>query len=332
MLAVSARIMKRRGLIIFAVLGMVVFLGLAFYGDLPEVLGQISSFPLSYWIMALGLALANYLFRLARWHYYLKLLGIKIGIGASAAVFMSGLSMAISPARLGELAKSYFLREKRDVPVALSAAAVVAERITDLVAVLLLSLWGLTLVPYGWAVALVILAGFGLFILFVVSPWGSAKLLRLPLPRRWRPFLTTSRDAFQQVFSLKPLAAAMTLGVLAWFAEGCALWLVLRGLDVTGSLGQAVSIYAVATLLGAITMLPGGLVGTEGGMVALLRQLGLTNTQASAATFIIRLCTLWFAVLIGLLALAYVQLYMPRKVHEGIETLTLYPDTSGQTG
>ena len=324
--------MKRRGLITFAILAIAVFVGLAFYGDLPEVLGQISTFPVAYWFMALGLALANYLFRLARWHYYLKLLGINIGIGASTAVFMSGLCMAISPARLGELAKSYFLKEKRDVPVALSAAAVAAERITDLVAVLLLSLWGLTLVPYGWAVALVILAGFGLFILFVVSPWGSAKLLRLPLPRRWRPFLATSRDALQQVFSLKPLAAALILGVLAWLAEGCALWLVLRGLDATGSLGQAISIYAVATLLGALTMLPGGLVGTEGGMVALLQQLGLEPSQATAATFIIRICTLWFAVLIGLLALAYVQMYMPRKGDQGIETLTLDPETPGETG
>ena len=322
--------MRRRGLITFVFLAIVVFAGLALYGDLPELLGQISSFPLAYWFMALGLALANYLFRMARWHYYLKLLGIRIGIGASIVIFMSGLSMAISPGRVGELAKSYFLKEKLDVPVGLSSAAVITERITDLISVLLLSLWGLTLIPYGWVIALVILAAFGLFILFVVSPWGSEVLLRLPLPGRWKPFLSTSRDAFQQVFSLKPLVVALLLGLLAWFAEGSALWLVLRGLDTPGSLGQAVSIYAVATLLGAITLLPGGLVGTEGSMVILLQRLDLTRTQASTATFIIRLCTLWFAVLIGLLALIYVQVYMPRKAAEGVEPLTLYPDTPGQ--
>ena len=302
------------------------FAGLAFYGDLPEIMGEINSLHPAYWFAALGLALANYLLRLARWHYYLKLVGIKIGIGASGAIFASGLIMVISPGRLGELAKSYYLREKRGVPVALSAAAVVAERVTDLVAVLLLSLWGLTLVPYGWAVALVIVAVIGLFILLAVSPWGSEKLLRLPIPRRWKPFLTTSRDALQQVFSLKPLAMALILGALAWFAEGCALWLVLHGLGTSGALGEAVSIYAVATLLGAITMLPGGLVGTEGSMVALLRQLDLTKTQATAATFIIRICTLWFAVAIGLVALAYVQLSMPRKASEAESSLRPYPN------
>ena len=307
--------MKRRGLITFIFLAIAVLAGLALYGDLPELLDQVSSFPVVYWLAVLGLALVNYLLRLVRWHYYLRVLGIRIGTGANVAIFMAGLGMAITPGRVGELAKSYFLKEKMEVPVARSSVAVIAERITDLIAVVLLSLWGLTLVPYGWIIALVVVAAFGVFILLVVTPWGSERVIRLPVIRRWTPFLTASKDGFQQIFSIKPLVIAILLGMLAWSAEGCGLWLVLRGLDATGSLGHAISIYAVATLLGAITMLPGGLVGTEGGMVALLQQVeDMTKTQASSATFIIRICTLWFALLIGLLALIYVQLYMPKKV------------------
>ena len=322
--------MKRSGLLTFAFLAILVFAGLAFYGDLPEVLSQIGSFPLAYWFMAFGLALANYFFRLLRWHYYLKLLGIKIGAWASIAIFMSGLSMAISPGRVGELAKSYFLKHKLDVPVSLSSAVVVTERLTDLVSVLLLSLWGLALIPYGWAVALAIAMAFSIFVLLVVSSWGSDRLLRLPLPKGWRPFLTSSRDTFRQVFSVRPLVTGISLGAAAWFAEGCAMWLVLRGLDTTGSLGQAVSIYCAATLLGAITLLPGGLVGTEGGMVALLQRLDMGKTLASAATFIIRVCTLWFAVFIGLLAVVYVKFYMPSKFPMEIEPPGPYADTPEQ--
>ena len=305
--------MKRHGLVIFVFLAIAVFAGLAFYGDRSELLDQISSLPVAYWFIALGLALVNYVFRLVRWHYYLRALGVDVGFGTSAAIFMSGLSMAISPGRVGELAKSYFLREKADVPVAVSSAAVVAERVTDLISVLLLSLWGLTLISYGWVVAVTVLLAVAVFMVALVSPWGSDRLLRLPLPGRWKSFLITSRDSFRRVFSPKPLMVAMVLGLLAWFAEGCALWLVLDGMDASLPLEQAVSIYCVATLLGAITMLPGGLVGTEVGMVALLRQRELNPAQASGATFIIRVCTLWFAVAIGLLALLYVQIYMPKS-------------------
>ena len=302
--------MKRRGLITFVIAVVAVFAGLAVYADLPDLLDHVSSIQPAYWLMALALALANYVLRLARWHYYLTHLGIRIGIGASTAIFLAGLSMVISPGRVGELAKSYFLKEKFDVPVAVSAPAVIAERVTDLVCILILSLWGLSLIPYGWAAGIVVVAAFGLFLLLGVSRWGSERVLRLPVPARWRPFLSASRDSFRRIFSPGPLTVALLLGLAAWFAEGCALWLLLEALDAEVSLGQAVSIYAASTLLGAITMLPGGLVGTEGGMVALLQQLDLTRAVASSATLAVRVCTLWFAVVVGLLGLAYVHWYM----------------------
>ena len=66
---------------------------------------------------------------------------------------------------------------------------------------------------------------------------------------------------------------------------------------------QALPIYAVATLVGAVTALPGGMIGTEGSMLALLQQSGAAKSAASASTVLIRLVTLWFAVAIGLLAL-----------------------------
>ena len=322
--------MKHRDLIVIMLLAVAVFAGLALYGDLPELLDQVAAFPLAYWGLALGLALANYGIRLVRWHFFLRVLGIRIRLVPSAAIFLSGLSMTVSPGRVGELAKCYFLKDRLGVPIARSAAAVIAERIMDVFSVLLLSIWGLFLVPYGWAVAVVLLVAFVTFVLFVVSSWGSSKLLRLPMPGRWRPFLTSSRDAFQEIFTFKPVLLALALSLLAWFAEGAALWLVLRGMDAPGSPGQAVSIYAAATLLGAVTMLPGGLVGTEGGMVALLGQLDMTKTQASTATFIVRVCTLWFAVFLGGLALIYVQVHMPRRLTEEADPTGTYPEPPGQ--
>ena len=100
---------------------------------------------------------------------------------------------------------------------------------------------------------------------------------------------------------------------MAWLAEGAALWFVLQGLNAPASFGSAVSIYAAATLLGALTLLPGGLVGTEGSMIALLQQLDLSSAEASVATIIIRICTLWFAVGIGILGMMYVHFLMPKR-------------------
>ncbi|MCZ6891627.1 MAG: flippase-like domain-containing protein, partial [Chloroflexi bacterium] len=82
---------------------------------------------------------------------------------------------------------------------------------------------------------------------------------------------------------------------------------IVQGLDLSLSPVEAVGVYAAATLIGAASLLPGGLGGTEGSMALFLRQLGLPRGGASSATLLVRLCTLWFAFLIGLLSLLWLQ-------------------------
>jgi uncharacterized protein (TIRG00374 family) len=61
----------------------------------------------------------------------------------------------------------------------------------------------------------------------------------------------------------------------------------------------AVFVYALSMLAGALSFMPGGLGGAEAAMVALLVWKGMPSANAIAATVLIRLATLWFAVAIG---------------------------------
>ena len=110
-----------------------------------------------------------------------------------------------------------------------------------------------------------------------------------------------------------PLLVATLLGALAWLSEGVALWVILQGLDAEVALLWALPIYAAATLVGAVTALPGGLVGTEGTMLALLQQTGISRGAASTGTLLVRLVTLWFAVLVGLAALGCLRKLYPSR-------------------
>ena len=132
----------------------------------------------------------------------------------------------------------------------------------------------------------------------------------LPFPTKWKTYWESYKSSFRLMFSVRPLVIVLCLAVVAWLAEGLGLWVVLQGLDTHITIEKSVSIYAASTLFGALLMLPGGLVGTEGSMVALLQQLGVNRTIASSATFIIRLCTLWFAVLVGLPAMGFIYFFM----------------------
>jgi glycosyltransferase 2 family protein len=124
-----------------------------FYVDAGALLANIRRVPGSTLTLATLLACANYAVRYVRWQYYLRVLGIAVPTGESVLVFLAGFAMSLTPAKMGEVLKSVMLRESRNVPLARSAPIVVAERLTDLCALLLLGGFGVLDVPGGFWVA-----------------------------------------------------------------------------------------------------------------------------------------------------------------------------------
>ena len=282
---------------------MGVFVAMAGYGDFGDTVAEIDDLPVRYLFAGLGLAAANYLLRYLRWALYLRVLKIHAPAGISALVFLSGLAMSITPGKAGELVKCYLLNSRTGVPVSRSTPVVVMERLTDVISVIILGLTGFALLPAPLiAVLAVALAVAVAGLTFGVSR-HALRLGGLPILSRWSELLQDSQEGFKELAAAKTLAAGVVIGVAAWFAEGMALWVILKGIGSDIDLVRALSIYAAATLVGAVTALPGGLIGTEGSLLALLQQSGVTRASASASTVLVRLVTLWFAVAVGLLAL-----------------------------
>jgi uncharacterized membrane protein YbhN (UPF0104 family) len=66
--------------------------------------------------------------------------------------------------------------------------------------------------------------------------------------------------------------------------------------------------YATSTLAGALVPVPGGLGITEGSLQAQLVELGkVAPAVGTAAMILVRFATLWFAVLVGFVALSILK-------------------------
>ena len=301
--------MSGRSWLLLLLLTVAAFAGLLAYGDLRQVIWLLADAPSVYvaFAAALGLALVNYALRYLRWLMYLRALDIRVPFTMSLLVFTAGLALSITPGKAGELLKSVWLNRRAGVPVSASAPAVVMERLTDVVSVGLLGMTGVLLLP---ATVALVVAGI-LAVVVVIAGIAASRLgsaaLRLPVLRRWQEPLAQSQDGLRRLMSPPMLAGAVVLGALAWAAEGLALWIIIAGMGEHVSALIAIPISAAAALVGAVTALPGGLVGFEGSMFALLRQSGLGAPEAALATLLTRLATLWFAVLIGLLAWLWIS-------------------------
>jgi len=315
----------RNKLLVSLVLGLVVFAGLSLYADLPKLLESLRDFAWPLVPAILTLTMANYLLRLVKWHYYLGQIGVA-GMARvdSGLLFFSGLAMTVTPGKVGEWLKSYLLRELMGTPFARSAPIIIAERLTDGVAMLLLASSGLLAYGYGWQVLLVVLLG-AAAVVYVSQHRAAARRLaavarRVPFLARRLELLRSFYESSHVLFRPKNLALAIALGLVSWFGECLAFYLVLLGLGLPAGpllLLQATFILATATLVGSVSMLPGGLAAAEGSIAGLLLLLAVTREPAvaAAATLLIRFCTLWFGVSVGVVALL---LFAPRLARRGV--------------
>jgi uncharacterized protein (TIRG00374 family) len=312
---VKACVSKRsKRLLLAAAIAIAAFAGISIYTDMSALGDRLSGF--GWWAMAAALALAlfNYVLRFIRWSLYLRRADVKMATGLSIRIFLAGFALSITPGKLGELVKCYLIREFHSVPISRTAPLVVGERVTDLAALLLLGLIGVA--AYGVAQHMVLI---GLVLVssgLIGLSWpffarGGIRLLTSPgVLRRFREPLLEFYSGLAQLVRPWPMLWATSLACAAWLAECVGFALILSAFPGTEvPLGLAILIYATTTVAGALSFLPGGLLVTEATMALLLVESsrGVDEPTALAATILIRLATLWFAVLIGVVALTLLR-------------------------
>jgi uncharacterized protein (TIRG00374 family) len=286
--------------VVFSALG---YLGFSLWGGWQPVSKAIGEVGLIGIAIALLMSAANYGLRFLRWQAYLKVLGHPVPWRPSLKIYLAGFALTTTPGKAGEALRGVLLK-RWGVPYPQSFAAFFSERLSDLFAVVLLTLFGLSLYPDSRPMIVVGLAlvCVGLLVLSQrrllqriaeAIPAGGGKLLSLG-----RHLLEVLLAA-QRCHRLSLLLGVTSLSVVAWSAEALAFHWILNWMGADIELTFAVFVYALAMLAGAISFMPGGLGGAEAVMVGLLVWKGMSSADAIAATVLIRLATLWFAVAIG---------------------------------
>lgn len=303
------------------VLGLLVVGGLALTADPRALWRSLRAFDPRLLAPVLALSLLNYSLRFARWQLYLRELGVELPRSRSLAVFLAGFLFSVTPGKAGELGKAWLVRELGGGPALRVVPAVLAERITDLLGVLLLIGLGALPLPGGPYLAALLVAGVAA--LLVLLAWRRAAAVafralgRVPVVGPRVPHLSELYEGLRALLTPRLLAFALVAAVLAWGAEGVGFFLVVRQYAPKAGLLLALFNYTGSTVAGSLSMLPGGLGAAEGALAALLHAQGLDTADAGSATLVIRGATLWFAVLLGLAALPYLARWMRRGAKQG---------------
>ena len=309
----SSRGLTRR-LVLGLLLGFLVLLALVLIGDIRQVSRLVLNFRWSLLPFILALTLFNYTLRYFKWHYYIGQVGARdVKHTESARMFVAGFPLAVTPGKVGEAMKGVWLNKASGVAIALGISVVVAERVSDGLAVLLLASLGVIAYPQYWlAFALILAVLLSVVILSQIRPvalWLLDAGERTSITRHFAASLRSFYEGSYLLFRPGVLLLAVGLGVISWLGEGLGMYLILLGLGVPPgwhTLSIAVFILSFSIVIGAASTLPGGLGASEvsiAGMLSLL--LGLGTDVSAAATLLIRFATLWFGVSLGLCVWAF---------------------------
>lgn len=315
----------RNRILIGFIVGFVIYLGLLLFADAEgltqDLIAQLQVYP---WLLIVPVILQKFVswfFRFLEWHYYLGVVQArdKISLFDSAILFVSGFTMAVSPGKVAEMLKTVVLKNKTGVPIAASAPVVIAERVVDGLAVIILSFIalllagdGIDLGPYRPLIFIstgLLVAGLVVVQIRPLAYFALSILAHVPVVRRLHGWLVDFYNSSYEIFKLKHVIPTTGFGMIASLGDAIGFVIILAGfgLEVTWLLFlQAMVIVCLSSAIGALSGVPNGAGITEISVSAMLTIIVATTNPlvtpavAAAAALIEGFFHKWFRVFVGL--------------------------------
>lgn len=338
---------KYRNQILSGILiALAIYIGLLLFADsqgkfeTDGIIEAIQSFPLYLIPVVIFAQMMVIFFRFLEWHYYLGVIDARhrISLVDSIIIFVTTFMMVVSPGKAAELLKSVMLKirtrgtgeeeSKEGVAIARSAPIVIAERVIDGIAVIILM--AVTLLIAGdklnlgtyqgidyavlsrtliYSSSAIILTG---LIVLQIKPlaYFCLKILGyIPILKGLQQVLTDFYESSHEIFKLKHVIPMSIVGLGVYLSSTAGFVVILYGfgLEITWQLLlQGMFIVGVASALGALSFVPNGAGVTEisntGMLLALVAPIQpiVTLPIAAAIALLQGFFHKWFRVLVGL--------------------------------
>ena len=246
---------------------------------------------------------ANHLLRFARWQWMLGRLDARVPWPASLAIFMAGLGLLPTPGKAGVAVRSLFL-ERYGVRLRTSLAAYFAERLFDLLGLLLLAV-AFYRGPLSEQIVGIAIVSLIAIVLIARYPTAMVRTLRSAVDGWTKATLIVDTmggllHAAARLFAWRIGLGFLALGMLANVVVGLLVWSIATMLTASIPAETGVGAVAIAHLSGSASMMPGGLGPFEIALLLDLRHIGMVQGDAVVVVACVRIVTLWGAVIVGL--------------------------------
>ena len=285
-----------------------------FFSDFSIVYEKLQNFQITLLPLILLVVFSSWLVLFIRWMILLKKHQIQIPLKINFLIFFAGFTLAISPAKSGELIKAVLLKNKCGIAATKTIPIIFLERFYDIIGTTAIAIIGITFLglELGIVLALVPIVILVIFYLFYSKRSFDFTLKILNHIKPLQKFLSNieeSHEIIRHSSDVKTICSCSGLTIVFRIIEAIGILLILQALGINFiEFFNLLSIYSASVILGSISMSPGGLGVTEGSFAGLLTLYELELQTTLAIAVIVRFFTMWFAIVVGFISLKLSEL------------------------
>lgn len=295
----------QEGLKYLRLIGLLIFLVLLCFLDLPTLLSTLSNVHLVYLVIAIILNGPLIILKAWRWQFLLGLQAQRYSPWRATVVYLSSLFAGfLTPGRLGEFIKALYVTQDTGMPASRAMSSVLTDRLFDLYALLICCGYGLAFFSLPSNIAMVakwlipLIAGVSLLFVHPRAEGPVCWLLhRIPWVKRYTARLVPQvHDFYQGMASLwkpqLPFAVLLTVAAYAVFFIQC--YLLTLALEFVVDFGFVVFAISTTSLVSLIPISVSGLGTRDAILAALLAPRGV-GTEVAVAYSTLILITFYVA-------------------------------------
>ncbi|WP_305514691.1 UPF0104 family protein [Methanobrevibacter sp. V14] len=325
--------MDRKTILLFGFSILILVIMLWFVG-IDKVIMALKTANLYIILLAVGVQVVTYFLYTLRWQILNNLADMYVSIRKLLPMVMVGLAVNnITPSGRGggEPVRAYLLYKEKNCLMEEAFATVVADRALDtfpfvVLAAITISAMTLYFNFDTWMLVVMVLAVIAIIAVLIgiiymcinpnfgkrVDGWIIGLVRRFykknseEFEEKIHGIISGFQDTMKLLISNKRgLLYTIPLSFLIWIFEILRVYLVFLAFGANVNFVIIGEVFIVASLVGMIPLLPGGVGAIDGVMILFYSATGIPSSVSAAATVIERLISFWMTTIIGLIILPY---------------------------
>lgn len=294
------------GIMIFYVIFIIV-------SDVDTLFRSILSMKFELIPVILGLQFFAFFLRSLRQKELFKKIGFNISLKKNFIIFLSGLSMLMTPGGTGSAIKLQFLKNEFGHLRRKTLPIVFYERYHDFLAIITIMIVFSFFYSVLLSQILIIISSIVIAIFFIIAKneklietilnrFGQIKLVKKFLDNTFE-----TKNSLVSLTSTKPFVFAWGISIVSVIVDLIAVFLIFESLEIKIEFIESSQLFLTSIIAGVFSILPAGVGVTELSFVTLLSSYGINLSLATTSVLIIRFLTLWFSTIVGFITMRFVK-------------------------